>query len=92
MLSAATSDFNESATAKGREFGRDDYVNPNPEQATQGAIRAGLVRSVDKFTESEVQALLRPKATFDAEAARLEAVRIREVRNGDARPHIGCKY
>lgn len=77
-------------------------LTSDQERAIEGAIRAGLVRSVDEFIESAVKELPRPQGTFNAEAARLAGARIRERRKGvrlerggmsfREMAHIGHKY
>ncbi len=79
-------------------------INLTPEQQSviQKAIRSGLVRSVDEFINSAMQALSRPEGAFDKQKARVASERIREIRKGvtlDLRgmsirelAHIGHKY
>ena len=77
-------------------------LTPDQKRAIEGAIRAGLVRSVDEFIETAVKELPRPQGTFNAEAARLAGARIRELRKGvrlerggmsfREMAHIGHKY
>jgi Arc/MetJ-type ribon-helix-helix transcriptional regulator len=77
-------------------------LTPNQENIIEGAIRAGLVRSVDEFIETAVKALPQPEGTFDAAAAQLAVARIRELRKGVTlnrgamsfreMAHIGHKY
>lgn len=77
-------------------------LTPDQERAIEGAIRSGLVRSVDEFIETAVKELPRPQGTFNAEAARLAGARIRELRKGvrlerggmsfREMAHIGHKY
>ena len=77
-------------------------LTPDQEHVIEGAIRAGLVRSVDEFIETAVKALPRSQGTFNAEAARLAGARIRELRKGvrlerggtsfREMAHIGHKY
>jgi hypothetical protein len=55
-------------------------LTPSQERATQDAIRAGVVRSVDEFIETAVGALPRPDIRFDTEKARHAGARIRELR------------
>jgi hypothetical protein len=52
------------------------------ERAIRQAIEAGLVRSVDEFIETAIDALPRPESGFDAERARAAVERIREIRKG----------
>jgi hypothetical protein len=66
------------------------------------AIEAGLVRSVDEFIETAIEALPHPETGFDKERASAAVARIRELREGirlDRRgmsirefAHIGHKY
>jgi len=77
-------------------------LTPNQEKAIEGAIRSGVVRSVDEFIEAAVKALPRTEDRFDAEAARDAVARIRELRKGvrldrggmsfREMAHIGHKY
>ncbi len=77
-------------------------LTPNQEEVIEGAIRAGLVRSVDEFIETVVNTLSRPRPAFDPEAARLAGARIRELREGVTlnrgsmsfreMAHLGHKY
>jgi hypothetical protein len=46
------------------------------------AIEAGLVRSIDEFIESAIDALPRPENEFDKEGAMAAVERIREIRKG----------
>jgi Arc/MetJ-type ribon-helix-helix transcriptional regulator len=77
-------------------------LTPNQEKAIQDAIQAGLVRSVDEFIDTAIEALPRPDGDFDAEKARHAGARIRELRRGvrlerggmsiRELAHIGHKY
>lgn len=77
-------------------------LTPDQERAIQDAIRAGLVRSVNEFIETAIEALPHPANGFDPERARRAGERIREIRRGvklDRRgmsirelAHIGHKY
>ena len=77
-------------------------LTPDQERAIQEAIRTGLVRSVDEFIGTAIEALPRHNAGFDVEKARQAGARIRELRKGvrlDRRgmsfreiAHIGHKY
>ena len=57
-------------------------LKPSQERVLQEAIRTGLVRSVDDFVESAIQALPHRQTGFDKERARIAAGRIREIRKG----------
>jgi Arc/MetJ-type ribon-helix-helix transcriptional regulator len=57
-------------------------LTPGQEKAIQDAIRAGLVRSVDEFIASAIQAIPRREGEFDVEKARRAAGRIRDLRKG----------
>ena len=46
-------------------------LKPNQEMAIQAAIQAGLVRSIDEFIDTAIEALPRRDAGFDKEKARL---------------------
>lgn len=77
-------------------------LTSDQERIIEGAIRAGLVRSVDEFIETAVKALPHPKGSFNQAAAQLAVARIRELRNGITldrdemsfreMAHIGHKY
>jgi Arc/MetJ-type ribon-helix-helix transcriptional regulator len=77
-------------------------LTPDQEKAIQDAIRAGVLRSVNEFIDTAIEALPRPDAGFDLERARQAGARIRELRKGvrlDRRgmsirelAHIGHKY
>jgi Arc/MetJ-type ribon-helix-helix transcriptional regulator len=77
-------------------------LKPGQERAIRQAIEAGLVRSVDEFIETAIDALPRPESGFDQEKARAAVERIREIRKGvklDLRgmsirefAHLGHKY
>jgi len=58
-------------------------LKPNQERAIQDAIRAGVVRSVDQFIDSAIEALPHRQPTkFDPERAPEAGARIRELRKG----------
>ena len=57
-------------------------LTPNQEKAIQQAIDAGLVRSVDDFIDSALEALPHQEATFDKEKAQAAVARIRDLREG----------
>jgi hypothetical protein len=57
-------------------------LKPDQEKAIRRAIEAGLVRSVDEFIETAIDALPRPENGFDKEKARAAVERIREIRKG----------
>lgn len=75
-------------------------LTPEQEQVIQQAIQAGLVRSVDEFINSAINALSRRDNGFDK--ARRAGERIRELRKGvrldlhgisiRELAHIGHKY
>lgn len=77
-------------------------LTPDQQRAVQGAIRAGLVRSADEFTERAIGTLPRREGEFDAEKGRQAVTRIRGLRKGvwlDRQgmsirelAHIGHKY
>ena len=77
-------------------------LTSDQERVIEGAIRAGLVRSVDEFIETAVKALPHPEGTFNQAAAQLAVARIRELRKGVTlargdmsfreMAHIGHKY
>lgn len=77
-------------------------LTPDQERAIQQAIDAGLVRSVDEFIETAIEALPHQGSEFDQERARAAAARIREIRKGVRLnlqgmsirefAHIGHKY
>jgi hypothetical protein len=77
-------------------------LKPDQERAIQDAIRTGLVRSVDEFIETAIEALPHPNGGFDPERARRAGERIREIRRGVTldrqgmsireMAHIGHKY
>lgn len=52
------------------------------ERAIRSAIRAGVVRSVDEFIDTAIEALPRQESGFDKEVARAAVARIRELRKG----------
>jgi hypothetical protein len=57
-------------------------LKPDQEVVIQAAIRAGLIRSIDEFIDTAIEALPRCEAGFDKEKARLAGARIREIRRG----------
>jgi len=57
-------------------------LKPEQERAVQEAIRAGLIRSVDEFIETAIEALPHREGQFDKEKARQAVARIRELRKG----------
>ncbi len=57
-------------------------LKPDQEVVIQAAIRAGLIRSIDEFIDTAIEALPRCEAGFDKEKARLAGARIREIRKG----------
>ena len=77
-------------------------LKPDQEMVIQAAIQAGLIRSVDEFINTAIEALPRRDAGFDQERARLAGARIREIRKGvklDLQgtsirelAHVGHKY
>ena len=79
-------------------------INLTPEQqdVIQHAIQSGLVRSVDEFIDSAIDALSQRSGGFDKAKARLAGARIRELRKGvtlDLKgmsirdlAHVGHKY
>jgi len=77
-------------------------LTPEQERAIKNAIQAGLVRSVDEFIDTAVEALPHQEIGFDKEAAQAAVARIRELRKGVRLDlggmslrefaHIGHKY
>ena len=77
-------------------------LKPDQEMVIQAAIQAGVIRSVDEFINTAIEALPRRDAGFDQERARLAGARIREIRKGvklDLQgtsirelAHVGHKY
>jgi hypothetical protein len=61
-------------------------INLTPEQqdVIQQAIHSGVIRSVEEFIGSAVEALARREVGFDRAKARLAGARIRELRKGVA--------
>ena len=57
-------------------------LKPDQERAIRQAIEAGLLRSVDEFIETAIDALPRLDSGFDQEKARAAVERIREIRKG----------
>jgi hypothetical protein len=77
-------------------------LKPDQETVIQAAIQAGLIRSVDEFIDTAIEALPLRDAGFDREKARLSGARIREIRRGvrlglqgmsiRELAHVGHKY
>jgi hypothetical protein len=77
-------------------------LTPDQEKVIRHAIDAGLVRSVDHFIDSAIDAFAHPTAHFDREKAQAAVARIRDLRKGvqlDLQgmslrefAHIGHKY
>jgi Arc/MetJ-type ribon-helix-helix transcriptional regulator len=77
-------------------------LKPDQERVIQAAIQAGLIRSVDEFIDTAIEALPHRDAGFDKEKARLAGARIREIRKGVSLDlqgmsirelaHVGHKY
>lgn len=77
-------------------------LTPDQEQAIEGAIHAGVVRSIEEFIATAVKTLSRSEGTFNLEAARVAGARVRELRKGvrlergamsfREMAHIGHKY
>jgi Arc/MetJ-type ribon-helix-helix transcriptional regulator len=57
-------------------------LTPNQEKSIKRAIDAGLVRSVDDFIASAIEALPRQEQAFDPEKAQAAVARIRDLRKG----------
>jgi Arc/MetJ-type ribon-helix-helix transcriptional regulator len=57
-------------------------LTPEQEKVIKQAIDSGVVRSVDDFIESAIDALPHPEAAFDKEKAQAAVARIRELRQG----------
>jgi hypothetical protein len=57
-------------------------LRPEQEKAIKQAIDAGLVRSVDDFIDSAIEALPRREVAFDKEKADAAVARIRDLRKG----------
>jgi hypothetical protein len=57
-------------------------LTPYQEKAIRQAIEAGLVRSVDEFIDTAIDALPHPAGGFDKERASAAVARIREIRKG----------
>jgi Arc/MetJ-type ribon-helix-helix transcriptional regulator len=57
-------------------------LTPNQEKVIKQAIDAGLVRSVDDFIDSAIEALPHREAVFDKEKAQAAVARIRDLRKG----------
>jgi hypothetical protein len=51
-------------------------LKPDQEAVIQAAIRTGLIRSIDEFIDTAIEALPRCEAGFDKEEARLAGARI----------------
>jgi hypothetical protein len=77
-------------------------LTPTQERAIKNAIQAGLVRSVDQFIDTAIEALPHREIAFDKQKAHAAVARIRELRKGvrlDLQgmslrefAHIGHKY
>jgi Arc/MetJ-type ribon-helix-helix transcriptional regulator len=57
-------------------------LTPEQERAIRNAIQAGVVRSVDEFIETAIEALPHRESSFDKAAAAAAVARIRELRKG----------
>jgi Arc/MetJ-type ribon-helix-helix transcriptional regulator len=57
-------------------------LTPNQERVIKLAIDAGLVRSVDDFIDSAIEALPHREPSFDKEKAQAAIARIRDLRRG----------
>lgn len=57
-------------------------LTPGQLKVGQQAVQPGLVRSVDEFIGSAIEALSRRERGFDRERARRAGARIRELRKG----------
>jgi Arc/MetJ-type ribon-helix-helix transcriptional regulator len=57
-------------------------LTPEQQDVIEHAIEAGLIRSVDEFIGSAVEALAGGARKFDRERARLAVDRIRDLRQG----------
>jgi Arc/MetJ-type ribon-helix-helix transcriptional regulator len=57
-------------------------LTPKQEKVIKQAIDSGLVRSVDDFIESAIEALPQAEAAFDKGKAQVAVGRIRELREG----------
>jgi Arc/MetJ-type ribon-helix-helix transcriptional regulator len=57
-------------------------LTPEQQNVIQRAIQSGLVRSVDEFIGSAVDALSRREKGFDRDKARRAGERIRQLRRG----------
>ncbi|MGA3099820.1 MAG: hypothetical protein ABSF25_25480 [Bryobacteraceae bacterium] len=77
-------------------------LKPDQETVIQAAIQAGLIRSVDEFIDTAIEALPLRDAGFDREKAKLAGARMREIRRGvrlglqgmsiRELAHVGHKY
>jgi len=56
--------------------------SPSQERAIKDAIQAGLVRSMDEFIDTAIEALPRQERSFDKDRAQVAVARIRELRKG----------
>ncbi|MGA3187740.1 MAG: hypothetical protein ABSF22_11590 [Bryobacteraceae bacterium] len=57
-------------------------LTPNQEKAIKQALNAGLVRSVDDFIDSAIEALPHQGPSFDKKKAQEAVARIRDLRKG----------
>jgi Arc/MetJ-type ribon-helix-helix transcriptional regulator len=57
-------------------------LTPSQEKVIQQAIEAGLVRSVDDFIDSAIEALPHQEPSFNKEKAQAAVARIRDLRKG----------
>jgi Arc/MetJ-type ribon-helix-helix transcriptional regulator len=57
-------------------------LTPNQEKSIRRAIDAGLVRSVDDFIASAIEALPHQPQAFDHEKGQAAVARIRDLRKG----------
>jgi Arc/MetJ-type ribon-helix-helix transcriptional regulator len=57
-------------------------LKPDQERAIEEAIHTGLIRSVDEFIETAIEALSHHEGGFVPEKARQAVARIREIRKG----------
>jgi hypothetical protein len=72
------------ANGRGKRLAMNIILTPNQEDIIEGAIRSGMVRSVDEFIETAVKAFPQTEGAFDAVAAKLAVARIRDLRKGAA--------
>jgi hypothetical protein len=57
-------------------------LTPDQEKAIQDAISSGVVRSLNEFIESAIEALPRSDSEFNLKRAAESVARIRELRKG----------